>query len=79
MCSLGMLPVFSYVVAVVRVVVRSLIKDGDLTTSWTYTGDPQEPNDRGVIYYECELSFRLVGNRNIKQVKIGEAAGAKLS
>lgn len=47
-------------------------KDGDLSTSWTCTGDPREPSAEGYSLFECSLVFDLVYTRHIKQVKIGE-------
>ncbi|CAM9160433.1 unnamed protein product [Ectocarpus sp. 4 AP-2014] len=58
---------------------RYATKDGDFTTSWTCTGDPTEPNDEGITYYQCELLFGLVYYRHVKQVKIALADGAERS
>lgn len=49
-------------------------QDGDLSTSWTCTGDPREPDDDGITFYECEIGIGLVYFRHIKQVKIGESS-----
>ncbi|CAM9622988.1 unnamed protein product [Ectocarpus sp. 6 AP-2014] len=56
---------------------RYAAKDGDLSTSWTCTGDPREVNLQGILYYECSLLFDLVYTRHIKQVKIALADGAE--
>lgn len=45
-------------------------KDGDLSTSWTCSGDPQGADDP---YYDCNIYFNLYSYRHVKQVKIGEA------
>ena len=45
-------------------------QDGDMSTAWTCTGDPTEP-DSG--FFECTLRFSMFSYRHIKQVKIGEA------
>ncbi|CAM9582225.1 unnamed protein product [Ectocarpus fasciculatus] len=50
-------------------------KDGDLSTSWTCTGNPTD--DDGNTDFDCELSFYLVYYRRIKQVKIALADGAE--
>ncbi|CAN0361959.1 unnamed protein product, partial [Ectocarpus sp. 8 AP-2014] len=48
---------------------RYHIKDGDMSTSWNCSGDPQETDDTS---YDCILQFSMFCHRNIKQVKIGE-------
>ncbi|CAN0303751.1 unnamed protein product, partial [Ectocarpus sp. 12 AP-2014] len=58
---------------------RYAIKDGDFATSWTCTGDPKEPNDEGITYYQCEFFIPLVYYRHIKQIKIALADGAQRS
>eukprot|EP00752_Nemacystus_decipiens_P014961 g13320.t1 len=55
---------------------RFAVKDGDLGTSWSCTGDAREPDDNGNTFYECELTLGLVYYRNIKQVKIALTDGA---
>lgn len=49
---------------------RFYVKDGDLETSWTCTGDPQD------IYYACSLAFKLTSYRHVKQLKIALGDGA---
>ncbi|CAM9842773.1 unnamed protein product, partial [Ectocarpus sp. 8 AP-2014] len=56
---------------------RYAAKDGDLSTSWTCTGDPREVSPQGIQYYECSLLFDLLYTRHIKQVKIALADGAE--
>ncbi|CAM9688654.1 unnamed protein product [Scytosiphon promiscuus] len=51
---------------------RYTVKDGDLSTSWECTGDANEPDDDGNVYYECEILLSMVYFRHLKQVKIGE-------
>ena len=46
-----------------------LRQDGDLSTSWTCSGDPQGVDDP---YYDCNVYFNLYSYRHVKQVKIGE-------
>lgn len=46
----------------------SAFKDGDMSTSWTCTGDPKEDDD---YYYDCNLYFNMVYYRHLKQIKIG--------
>ncbi|CAM9695160.1 unnamed protein product [Ectocarpus sp. 6 AP-2014] len=50
------------------------IKDGDMSTSWTCSGDPQEADDP---YYDCILQFNMFSHRHIKQVKIALPDGAE--
>lgn len=45
-------------------------KDGDLSTTWTCSGDPQGADDP---YYDCNIYFNLYSYRHVKQVKIGES------
>lgn len=54
-----------------RLVVSTKIKDGDLSTSWTCTGDPRDPSDSSFVY-DCTVSFDLFSFRHIKEVRIGE-------
>ncbi|CAN0400366.1 unnamed protein product, partial [Ectocarpus fasciculatus] len=51
---------------------RYHIKDGDMSTSWTCSGDPQETDD---TYFDCTLQFGMFSHRRIKQVKIALADG----
>ncbi|CAM9878861.1 unnamed protein product [Ectocarpus sp. 12 AP-2014] len=53
---------------------RYHIKDGDMSTSWTCSGDPQETDDTS---YDCILQFSMFYPRNIKQVKIALPDGAE--
>ena len=41
-----------------------------MSTSWTCTGGPQEPDSQ---YRDCILHFDMFAYRRIKQVKIGES------
>lgn len=47
-----------------------VLKDGDMSTSWSCTGDPTPDDD----VYECYVTFSMFAYRHIKQVKIGEPA-----
>ncbi len=46
-------------------------QDGDLSTSWTCTDDPQAGE---VTNYACRAAFDLFSYRRVKQVKIGESS-----
>ena len=46
-------------------------KDGDLSTSWTCTGDLRDPSDT-IFEYDCTVYFDLFSHRHIKEVRIGE-------
>jgi len=51
-------------------------QDGDLSTSWACTGDPQAGE---VTNYECRAAFDLFSYRRVKQVKIGESTVPRAS
>ncbi|CAM9252697.1 unnamed protein product, partial [Ectocarpus sp. 12 AP-2014] len=53
---------------------RYHIKDGDMSSSWSCSGDPQETDDTS---YDCILQFSMFYHRNIKQVKIALPDGAE--
>eukprot|EP00752_Nemacystus_decipiens_P014959 g13318.t1 len=65
----GLLPL---VVASGTSLEKSYIKDGDLSTSWTCSGDPHGDDDP---YYDCNIYFNLYSYRHVKQVKIALADG----
>lgn len=45
-----------------------VLKDGDMASSWSCSGDPTPDDD----VFECYVTFDLFAYRQIKQVKIGE-------
>eukprot|EP00903_Cladosiphon_okamuranus_P018639 g17154.t1 len=51
---------------------KSYIKDSDLSTTWSCTGDVKASDDP---YYDCRIGINLVSFRHVKQVKIALSDG----